>query len=392
MNSRQRVLMALDHQEPDRVPYDLGSTQVTGIAIRAYERLRMHLAMLPRQTQVCDVLQQLALQDEDVLDRLAVDTRGLYPLCANNIPLPPGGEAWGRSHTRIEGGWTYVDEWGLTQFLPAQDGLYYSIIDQPLGGADVTLEQIKRLKLPAGDEVWRFKGLRESAQAYRDAGKAVVLKSLCAGLAEMGERLRGMDNFLVDLLANPAAAEALMDRFLEIKLRYWARAAEAVGDLADVIMEADDYGTQQSQLISPGMFRKLIKPRLAELIERMRTLLPSAKILFHSCGSVRPIIPDFIEMGIDVLNPLHITAAGMQPAGLKRDFGEDLCFWGGGVDTQGVLPHGSPEQVREDVRRNVEALAPGGGWVFNTVHNIQVDVPPENVLAMREALQAFGEY
>ena len=392
MNSRERVVTTLDHHEGDRVPYDLGSTQVTGIAIRAYERLRAHLHLPPRPAEVCDILQQLALPDEDVLERLAVDTRGLYPLCANNIPVPPGGKAWRRSHTKVEGGWTYVDEWGLTQFLPAEDGLYYSVIDQPLGGADVTVEQIERLDLPAGDEAWRFDGLRETAQAYLDAGKAVVLKGVCAGLVEMGARLRGMDNFLVDLLANPAAAEALMERFLDIKLRYWARAAETVGDLVDVVMEADDYGTQQSQLISPQMFRKLIKPRLAQLIARMGALLPSAKILFHSCGSVRPIIPDFIEIGVDVLNPVHITAAGMDPAGLKRDFGADLCFWGGGVDTQGVLPHGSPEQVREHVRRNVEALAPGGGWVFNTVHNIQADVPPDNVLAMWEALQDFGTY
>ena len=182
MNSRQRVLTALDHREPDRVPYDLGSTQVTGIAIRAYERLRAHLALPPRQTQVCDILQQLALPDEDVLERLAVDTRGLYPLCANNIPVPPGAEAWQRSHTKTDDGWTYLDEWGLTQFLPAEDGLYYSIIDQPLGGADVTVEQIERLDLPAGDETWRFDGLRETAQAYRDAGKTVVLKGVCLSL------------------------------------------------------------------------------------------------------------------------------------------------------------------------------------------------------------------
>jgi len=392
MNSRQRVLTSLDHHEPDRVPYDLASTQVTGIAIRAYECLRAHLGLAQRPTQVCDIIQQLALPDEDLMDRLGVDTRGLYPLCSNNIPLPPGGEAWKKHHNRTDEGWVYVDEWGLTQFLQAEDGLYYSVIDQPLGGPEVTVAQIELLDLPSGDEAWRFEGLRETAQAFRDAGKAVVLKGICAGLVEMSERLRGMDNFLVDLLANPAEGEALMDRFLEIKLRYWTAAAEAVGELVDVVMEADDYGTQESQLISPEMFRQLIKPRLRELIGRVRTLLPEAKVLFHSCGSVRPIIPDFIELGIDVLNPVHVRAAGMEPTALKRDFGADLSFWGGGVDTQGVLPNGTPDQVREDVRRNVDALATGGGWVFNTVHNIQVDVPPQNVMAMWEALQEFGTY
>jgi uroporphyrinogen decarboxylase len=158
-------------------------------------------------------------------------------------------------------------------------------------------------------------------------------------------------------------------------------------DVVDVISEADDYGTQVSQLISPRMFRQRIKPRLAVLFARIKQLAPNARLFFHSCGNVRPLLPDFIEIGVDILNPIHITATGMEPRALKRDFGDAIVFWGGGVDTQDVLPHGTPQQVKDNVRRNIDALAPGGGYVFCTVHNIQADVPPQNIVAMWEALR-----
>jgi len=389
MTGRERVLTTLGHTEPDRVPYDLGSTQVTGIAIRAWRALRRHLGLPDRRPDISDIIQQLACPEEDLLDRLDVDTRGLFPLTYANIPLPVGGETWRERHAEVDGGLRYVDEYGLTHFFPT-GGLYYSLIDSPLPGMDVTVAQVEALPLPDGGEAWRFEGVRERARAFRDAGKAVVLKGPCAGLVEMGERIRGMENFLVDLLVNPPAAEALMERIAAVKVSYWTRAAEVLGDLVDVAMEADDYGTQESQLVSPELFRSLVKPKLKAVFDHVHERLPAAKLLFHSCGSVRPMIPDFIEMGVDVLNPVHITAAGMAPAGLKRDFGADVCFWGGGVQTQNVLPTGTPDQVRDDVRRNVEALAPGGGWVFNTVHNILPDVPPENVVAMREALAEYG--
>ncbi len=165
-----------------------------------------------------------------------------------------------------------------------------------------------------------------------------------------------------------------------------------MGDVVDVVTYADDYGTQVSQLISPAMFRKQLKPRVQQVLALQAELAPHAKRLFHSDGNVRPLIPDFIEMGVDILNPVQGTAVNMNPFDLKREFGQDLAFWGGGVDTQGILPNGTPQEVKDDVRRNIEALAPNGGYVFNTVHNIQADVPPENILAMWQALQEYGTY
>jgi uroporphyrinogen decarboxylase len=160
-----------------------------------------------------------------------------------------------------------------------------------------------------------------------------------------------------------------------------------LGELVDVVTYADDYGSQTSQIISPRMFRRLLKPRVQQVLELQAKLAPHAYRFFHSDGNVRPLLPDFIEIGVQILNPIHIRATGMEPAALKADFGRDLAFWGGGVDTQGVLPSGTAQEVKEDVRRNVAALAPGGGYVFNTIHNIQADVPAENVIAMIEALR-----
>jgi uroporphyrinogen decarboxylase len=160
----------------------------------------------------------------------------------------------------------------------------------------------------------------------------------------------------------------------------------------DVISQTDDYGSQSSQIISPRMFREQLKPRWKVILQRQRQLASHAKCFFHSCGNVRPLIPDFIEIGVDILNPVHIHAKGMEPRALKHDFGASLVFWGGGIDTQEVLPYGTPQMVKDDVQRNIEALAPGGGFVFNTVHNIQADVPVENILAMHAAFVAYRNY
>ncbi|MBD3317350.1 MAG: hypothetical protein GF344_16300 [Chitinivibrionales bacterium] len=245
---------------------------------------------------------------------------------------------------------------------------------------------------PDGGSERRIAGLRDRALEYRRSGYAVFLKSVCAGLLEMAIRLRGMENCLMDLLANPDDMALLLDHILKVKMDYWETALDELADVVDVIAEGDDFGTQHSQLISPDTFRNLIKPRQSELISLMRSKAPEAKIFFHSCGNIRPLLPEFIEMGIDIINPVHISAEGMEPKQLKKDFGADITFWGGGIDTQETLPHGTPRDVRDEVRRNIESLAPGGGFVFNTIHNVQADVPPENITAMFETVLKYGQY
>jgi uroporphyrinogen decarboxylase len=375
---RERLRTALAHREPDRVPLDLGSTQVTSIAARAQRRLRAHLGLPDVPARVSDRVQQLDHVEEDLLRVLAVDTRGLWPLTARNASVEERDDGTHLSH---------VDEWGLEYRAPRERALWYDLATSPLAGGALTRERIDAHPWPRGGDPRLFAHLRAEATAHREAGYAVVLKSVCAGLFEMAQRLRGMEAFLMDLVESPAEAGHLLDRVLEVKLDYWRAALAVLGDRVDVTAEGDDYGTQQSMLVSPATFRSVFKPRLAELVRAMKQGAPDAFVFFHSCGSVRQILPDFVEIGIEVLNPVQTTAAGMEPRALKRDFGKDVSFWGGGVDTQGVLPGGTPQEVADDVRRNLDALAPGGGFVFCTVHNIQADVPPENVVAMVEALR-----
>lgn len=381
--SRERVLTTLNHKEPDRVPFDLGSTQVTGIHRVAYKNLRWALGLPDAPVQFSDTIQQLALPDDDLIRQLGVDVRGLFPLCSHN---------WNVQETDAGDYWAVHDEWGITHHRPKDNGLYFSIVREPLNKPDLTTQDIAAFPWPDMADPQRLAGLRDQAEAYRAAGYAIVLKGTFAGLFEMSQRIIGMENCLMFMATDPALMGALFDRLLQLKLDFWETALPALGDCVDVVMEADDYGTQVSQLISPKMFREQLKPRWKILFDRMAQLAPHAKRFFHSCGNVRPLLPDFIEMGVQILNPVHIRATGMNPVEIKRDFGDALVFWGGGVDTQGILPTGTPEQVRDDVRRNIDALAPGGGYVFNTVHNIQADVPPENIIALWEALQEYGGY
>ncbi len=383
MTGRERLLTALEHREPDRIPLDLGSTQVTGIHVIAYQNLRQALGLPTVKPQPYDSIQGLAIPNEDIIARLGVDVRGMNPLNSHN---------WQVIETEIQDAtsgelyWSYHDEWGITHRKPRPDGLYFSLWQAPLDKPELTSQDIFNHAWPRMDDPQRIAGLREKAEAYRAAGYAVVLKDPFAGIFEMAQRIVGMENLLMMMASDAALAGVLFDKLTVLKLEFWDMALPRLGDVVDVISHADDYGTQVSQIISPRMFRQQIKPKWQAVFDRVRTLAPHARRFFHSCGNVRPLIPDFIEIGVEILNPVHIRATGMEPVALKRDFGDVLSFWGGAVDTQGVLPYGTPQEVRDDVKRNIEALAPGGGYVFNTVHNIQADVPVENIMAMYEAL------
>jgi uroporphyrinogen decarboxylase len=383
------MIAALEHREPDRVPFDLGGCHVTGIHQVAYRNLSRALGLGDEPAPLADVYQQVVIPPEAFLMHLGVDTRGIYPLTSHN---------WKVSGTPTTAGLTFTDEWGFVQRFPA-DGLWWSQVESPLDGPCIEPDQVRAHAWPRAALPERIAGLREQALKHRAAGHVVMLKGFCAGLFEMGQRIRGMENFLCDVLTDPAGAGVVLDTVNRLKMEFWDMALEDLGDVVDIVVEADDYGTQESQLIPPDLFRSMMKPRLAELFALIKNKLAARKpagergwLFFHSCGNVRPILPDFIEIGVDILNPVHVTAAGMEPAALKRDFGSAVTFWGGGVETQSILPRGSVRQVRDDVKRNLEQLMPGGGYVFNTVHNIQADVAPENIIAMWETLKEYGTY
>ena len=240
MTARERLLTALDHREPDRVPLDMGSTHVTGIAVRAYEGLRKELGLPAVDPTIVDDVQQIALPDEDVAQRLGIDVRGLFPVTSNTITVPVAD---------VGNYWEYLDEWGIVHRMPKDEGLYYSLVRSPIGGMSASVSQIEEHDWPEGGDPARIAGLREQAEAYRAAGYPVVLKGVCAGLCEVACRVRGMENFLCDLMIDEDVTRALLDKILQIKLDFWSMALGELGDLVDVMLEADDYGTQDSQLV-----------------------------------------------------------------------------------------------------------------------------------------------
>jgi uroporphyrinogen decarboxylase len=218
-----------------------------------------------------------------------------------------------------------------------------------------------------------------------------MMGCLSAGIQELTAWMRGYDNYYPDFVNNERLLARVMDKVLELKMAYWEKALELGGEYLDVIQEADDLAGQNKLLISPRTYRAVCKPRHKELFDFIHAHT-DAKIFFHSCGAVRPIIPDLIEVGIDILNPVQVSSPGMDTVELKREFGQDITFWGGGVDTQHVLGDGTPQQVRDEVKRRIDDLAPGGGFIFATVHNIQPNVPPENLVALWETLQEHRSY
>ena len=379
MNGRERIIEALNHREPDGIPFDLAGTTWTGITNGAYQKLRHHLGFSPDEPEWADVIQQIVIPSTDILDLLDIDTRGLFPLTSHNWDV--------YARLRDMGDrWEYNDEWGFRHHFPKENGYWFSLVGHPMENSIPDTGLIDIYNWPDPSDPARIKGLRERAVRFREEGKLVILKGLCAGIFEMQQRIRGVSNAMVDSFLYPEFSDRLIGKLADLKIEFWQPALSELADVVDVVAEADDYGTQESQLIAPDHFRQYYKPHISRIINAIREIAPKAKIMFHSCGNIRPIIPDFIEMGIDIINPVHINAEGMEPYQLKKDFGKDLVFWGGGVDTQKVLPAGSPSEVTDDVKRNIDALAPGGGFVFSTVHNIQAEVPAPNIIAMLKAI------
>ncbi len=381
MNSRERVLLALNHQEPDRVPFDLGGTGLSTIHVEAYRNLRRYLGLPEVEPRVAFVAEQLVLVDEDLAERLETDVRIVLPGTASAFEYV----------FRDQGGYeAYTDEWGIGWRKPKEGGFYYDMYHHPLANA-TSLEELLAHPFPDPLDDGRFAPLRAQAQAARARGKAVALAGPCAGIAEVYSWLRGYEEYYIDLARHKDWVGAMLDRLVEFKGAYWQRALAEIGDLVDVVIEADDLGGQQAPLMSPRTYRQVIQPRHKRLFAFIKEQAP-VKVFYHSCGAVRRLIPDLIEAGIDILNPVQISAAGMDLAELKQEFGRDLVFWGGGVDTQQVLGRATPEEIRDHVRQNIEALAPGGGFVFAAVHDIQANVPPENIVAMWEAWREHGGY
>jgi uroporphyrinogen decarboxylase len=382
MSSRQRVLKALHHEVPDRVPIDLGGFQ-TGIHRGAYVQLLDYLGIRDEMT-ILDPVQQLARPCEELLEQFHVDIR--YVIAHGPESFHGGIER----NTRDGRLWHDLkDEFGVVWSMPDDQPLYMDISHHPL--ANATLADLADYPFPKGDDPTRFTGLREQAQMLRREAPYALSTGIGGVVYEICWYMRGLERWFIDMIENPAFCEALLDRTLAFWLGYYTEFMREIGDLVDVVMIGDDIGCQSGPLFSPQFYRRVIKPRQKRLVQHIKSLTP-AKIWYHTCGSVRQFIPDLLDNGIDILNPVQISAADMDPRDLKADFGSRLTFWGGGIDTQKVLSFAGPEEVRAHVRRNLETFKPGGGYVFNSVHNIQAGVPPENIAALFAAAHQHGFY
>jgi uroporphyrinogen decarboxylase len=382
MTSRQRVLKALNHQTPDRVPIDLGGFQ-TGIHRNAYMQLLDHLGIRDEVT-ILDPVQQLARPCEELLERFHVDIR--YIVAHGPDSFKGGIE----QNTRAGRLWHDLkDEFGVVWSMPDGRPLYMDISHHPL--ANATLAGLADYPFPQGDDPSRFTGLREQAQMLRRETPYALSTGIGGVVYEICWYLRGLERWFMDTIENPAFCAALLDKTLEFWMGYYREFLKEVGDLVDVVMIGDDIGGQSGPLFSPKFYRSVVKPRQKKLVQHLKSLTP-AKIWYHTCGSVRQLIPDLLDNGIDILNPVQISAADMDPRDLKADFGDRLTFWGGGIDTQHVLSVATAAEVETHVRRNLGIFKPGGGYVFNSVHNLQAGVPPENIVAMFAAAYEHGFY
>ena len=412
MNSRERVLAAIAHREPDRVPADLGSTPSSGISAIAYNNLKKHLGLTGGATKVYDVVQQLAEPEEDILGRYRIDvvdvgrafngepsdwyevglfdgSRALYPNWFHPSPRPDGGfAAFAPDGTEIAVQLKNMNFFDQTCF-PWVDDYPADLSGLPAAMGKVHWAALAHSPWDSAGQPGFWENLRAKALAMRAQSDRALMIVVGCNLFEWGTFLRRIDNFLMDLVAEPEQVEALLDALVEIHLETLRKVCAAVGDVVDVCRFGDDLGTDTGPFMSPATYRTLFKPRHARLCEfvhknsKMHTFL-------HSCGSIHALLPDIIGAGFEIINPVQTACRDMEPEKLKAEFGRDVTFWGGGCDTREVLNHGTPAQVRDDVRRRVEILSPGGGFVFNTIHNILPDVPPANIEAMFEALAEYG--
>jgi len=383
MNSRERVLASIHHKEPDRIPKDLGSTNVTGITAAAYEGL-LDLLGYQEEIIIVDRIQGLAQVSPAVRENLGIDTYGLWPKSSKEGIREEGRDEKGQDY--------FIDEWGLYWRKPVQ-GLYYDVVKSPLNDINPGKFDVASYEWPDKNDTIRIEGMREESQRIRKETDLAIVLCETLDFFLFCLWLRGFENFLTDIYLHPEFARNLLDTVLDIQLTRTEHVLKEAGEFIDVVgVIGDDWGTQDSLYVAPEMFHEIFKPRIARMVDTIRQYT-DAPIFAHSCGSVRKLIPDFIDMGFNILNPLQVSAKDMNDTDeLKKQFGDRITFWGGGIDTQHVLNHGGEDDIEREVKKRIMDLAPGGGFVFCPVHNIQADVPPENIVHAYRIADEFGIY
>lgn len=371
--------MALARKEPDRVPIDLGSTHVSTIHVDAHTNLLKHLGLKPGAIQWKDFVQQVVDVDERILEKFEIDTRGLR---ANP------GSSWRLEVARTAERESFTDEWGVTWQKPVDGGFYFDIAKFPLENAKI--EDFDNFPWPNADDSARTAGLAEKAKKmYEETDYAIVADVVSGSVLELIWFQIGLVRYLSDLLLDPAFIKSAIEKSLVIQKKMMKNFLQSVGDFVQVVAIDGDLAGQESPLISPSLYQEVLKPYEKGIFQFVRGLT-RANLFRHTCGSILGLIPDLIDVGIETLNPIQVNAKGMDTAVLKRDFGSRMNFWGA-VDNR-VLSGGSVHDVKNEVKKRIRDLAPGGGYVLGAVHNIQRDVTPANICAMIDAAREYGEY
>jgi uroporphyrinogen decarboxylase len=397
--------------QPDRVAIDFGAHRSSGIQALAYVRLRDYLGLPKRPPKVYDMPQQLAIIDDDVLERFNVDCIELgRGFCLNDSDwrswvLPDGTEClvphW-VNPIRKDDGWVLKGPDGTAIAIQKKsmvyfDQTYFPFMEDPEEKLD-RLEELLDYNMwaavaaPPGPVMWDEQGMRflaDEAKQFREKTDRAIIGLFGAPIFEGGQQLFRIDNYYIALATEPDLVHRFLDKLMNIYMHRLELYLKAVGPYIDVVLFSDDYGMQTGSQISPDMFREFFKPRHKQIWQYAKKLAP-VKVLLHSCGAITNLLLDMIDAGLDAVNPVQTNCKNMEPDRLMSEFKGRITFWGGGCNTQQILPNGTPEEVREDVLRNLDILAPGGGYVFQQIHNIQADVPPENVVAMFDAIAEWN--
>ena len=408
MNSRERVIAAVNHQQPDQVPIDFGGHRSSGIMAIAYKKLKEYLGIETGDIYVYDFIQQLAVIEPEVLQCLPSDVidwgRGfcLRPDDWQDWVLPDGTPCKIPAYidvVRKGNDWLAYHPDGTLIAIQKEGCLYFEQTVRPLAGKDVPpLDQLSYelqkvmwvyLAVPPGRVNYsneaQLQQITDGLKALRLSTDRAIIAVFGGNLNEFGQMLYGVGEFLMMLAAEPQKVHRLFDGLLEIYLKNLEIFLSHFGPYIDIIMFADDIGMQTGPQFSPKMYREFFHDRYKQMWTKVKKLA-DVKIMLHCCGGIFPLLPGLIEAGLDIVQPVQITCKDMEPEKLKQEYGKEMCFWGGGCDTRWTLPHGTPQQVAEQVSELVKIWSPGGGFVFQQVHNVMADVPPENVVAMLEAV------
>ncbi len=411
MTSRERVLAAINHQQPDRLPVDMGSNPSSGISAMGYNKLKKALGLQGGHTRIFDVVQQLAQPEDDVIEALGIDVIDIGRVFNTSdadwydVTMPDGTTAqypaWFRPIRRTDGAWE-VEKAGRVIARMPPDGAFFDQTYFPY--QEGYPEEYSRLPEAMGMILWQalahspwdhageetfWTELRERTRRLRDSTDKALMITCGCNLFEWGTFLRKLDHFLMDLLSEPEEVERLLDALMKIHLQGLEKVCNAVGDLVDILRFGDDLGTTGGLFMPPDTYRELFKPRHT-LLNRYVHEHSGMKTFLHSCGSIYRILPDLIEAGYDMINPVQTNCFEMDPVRLKKEFGKEITFWGGGCDTAAVLNKAAPAEVRRHVLERCELFSQGGGFIFNTIHNILPEVPAENIMAAFNAVKEFN--